>query len=345
MAAAKFGLAGLAVALPLGIITLFFAVAAALALNAEDQQAAIPPELEAIYHQVGARTGVSWALLAAWDGAENGYALPVPSVEQIYAEKIRAELERKRQQAEDWCKEHPEETSKCPPPQPELTPGDEAQLWRSAYALWRSLISQHVETHAQAATPFLAGFDQDTEGAYRHFLSADRAGRAAELLDGYLLLESLEADADQILITPTDPPADWQPVDGFAWPAVAPITSRFGMRISPIDGVYRLHAGVDLGVATGTPIRASKAGTVVKAEPNPTYGLMVVIDHGDGYETLYAHNSGLAVTVGQHVEQGQVVTYSGSTGLSTGPHLHFEVHYYGAPVDPLLMTTERSGRE
>jgi murein DD-endopeptidase MepM/ murein hydrolase activator NlpD len=193
--------------------------------------------------------------------------------------------------------------------------------------------------------PLLADFDQDAEDAYRHFLSADQADQAAELLDGYLLLESLEADADQILITPSEPPADWQPADGFAWPVVAPITSRFGMRVSPIDGVYRLHAGLDLGVATGTPVRASKAGTVVAAEPNPTYGLMVIIDHGDGYQTLYAHNSGFAVTVGQQVDQGQIVSYSGSTGLSTGPHLHFEVHYHGAPVDPLLMLTERSGRD
>lgn len=115
--------------------------------------------------------------------------------------------------------------------------------------------------------------------------------------------------------------------------------------MSPIDGVERLHAGIDLGVSTGTPIRASRAGTVTVASWSDVYGLMVVGDHGDGYQTLYAHGSALGVSAGQQVEQGQVVLLSGSTGWSTAPHLHFEVHYRGAPVDPLLLLSQRHGRD
>lgn len=215
-------------------------------------------------------------------------------------------------------------------------------LLRSAHTAWRQGLIAYIEGHASALTP---EFERDPEAEYGRLLGAAQAARAAELFEGYQLLDSLAVDADEILIIPTEPPADWVPVDGFAWPVVAPITSRFGMRVSPIDGVQRLHAGVDLGVSTGTPIRASKAGTVAVAEWSDVYGLMVVIDHGGGYRTLYAHNSALAVQPGQQVEQGQVVSQSGTTGWSTGPHLHFEVHFNGTPIDPLLLLSERSGRE
>lgn len=144
-------------------------------------------------------------------------------------------------------------------------------------------------------------------------------------------------DSDHVGISPVDPPADWVPVDGFAWPAEGPITSRFGMRVSPIDGVNRLHAGIDLGVSYGVPIRASKAGTVRTAGWSDVYGWVVVVDHGDGYTTLYAHNSELLVRVQDQVQQGQVVSRAGSTGWSTGTHLHFETHFRGTPIDPLLL--------
>ena len=116
---------------------------------------------------------------------------------------------------------------------------------------------------------------------------------------------------------------------GLIWPVPGPITSPFGMRWGS------LHPGIDIGAPMGTPIKAAASGTVLVASYNGGYGNLVVIDHGNGIATAYAHQSQIAVSVGQNVSQGQVIGYVGSTGFSTGPHLHFEVRVNGTPVDPM----------
>jgi murein DD-endopeptidase MepM/ murein hydrolase activator NlpD len=116
---------------------------------------------------------------------------------------------------------------------------------------------------------------------------------------------------------------------GLIWPVDGPITSPFGMRWGT------LHPGIDIGVPMGTPIAAAASGRVIVAGYDGGYGNLVVIDNGNGIATAYAHQSSIAVTVGQDVSQGQVIGYVGSTGFSTGPHLHFEVRVDGSPVDPL----------
>ena len=120
-----------------------------------------------------------------------------------------------------------------------------------------------------------------------------------------------------------------------AAPVNAPITSDFGWRIHPIYGTSRLHAGTDFGVDEGTPVHAADGGVVAEAGWISGYGYTVIIDHGNGMSTLYAHNSEVAVSAGQTVSKGQVVSYSGNTGGSTGPHLHFEVRINGEPHDPM----------
>jgi murein DD-endopeptidase MepM/ murein hydrolase activator NlpD len=100
-------------------------------------------------------------------------------------------------------------------------------------------------------------------------------------------------------------------------------------------GGTQFHAGIDLSVPTGTPIRAAQEGIVVFAGYNGAYGIAVKLDNQNGFSTLYAHNSRILVHVGQTIKAGQVISLSGSTGRSTGPHLHFEVHKDGWPVDPL----------
>ena len=130
--------------------------------------------------------------------------------------------------------------------------------------------------------------------------------------------------------------ATWVQGSGqLAAPVVAPITSDFGWRIHPIYGTRRLHAGTDFGVDEGTPVHAADGGVVVEAGWISGYGYTVIIDHGNGMSTLYAHNSDVAVSPGQTVSKGQVVSYSGNTGGSTGPHLHFEVRINGEPTDPM----------
>ena len=120
----------------------------------------------------------------------------------------------------------------------------------------------------------------------------------------------------------------------FIKPVNSGITSGFGYRIHPILGVRKMHTGIDISAATGTPIRAADAGAVISSGRRGGYGLCVVIDHGGGMSTVYGHCSRLAVTAGREVRQGQVIGYVGSTGLSTGPHLHFEVRRDGTPVNP-----------
>lgn len=118
-------------------------------------------------------------------------------------------------------------------------------------------------------------------------------------------------------------------------PVAARITSQFGPRVHPIFGDVRVHRGVDFGAAAGTPIRAAGAGTVVHAGPRGGYGNVVIVDHGEGIATLYAHQSAVLVSAGDRVVRGTVVGQVGSTGFSTGPHLHFEVRAGGTPVDPM----------
>ena len=121
------------------------------------------------------------------------------------------------------------------------------------------------------------------------------------------------------------------------WPSAASrrITSPFGNRLHPILKIYKFHSGIDIGASYGTNILAANSGTVIKAGYNSSYGYMVMIDHGGGIVTLYAHSSKLLVSTGDVVARGQVIALIGSTGRSTGPHLHFEVRVNGAYQNPL----------
>ena len=121
----------------------------------------------------------------------------------------------------------------------------------------------------------------------------------------------------------------------FIWPASSNyITSRFGLRIHPITGQQKSHTGIDIGAGAGTNVLAAAAGTVTMASWNGGYGNCVMIDHGNGYQTLYAHMSSITVANGAAVSAGTVVGLVGSTGVSTGPHLHFEIFASGSRVDP-----------
>jgi murein DD-endopeptidase MepM/ murein hydrolase activator NlpD len=119
------------------------------------------------------------------------------------------------------------------------------------------------------------------------------------------------------------------------WPASGPITSPFGWRVHPIFGTQRFHSGIDIGAEYGDAIRAADNGVVVFADWMGGYGKAVIIDHGHGISTLYGHQSQLLVSEGQRVNKGDIIGRVGSTGYSTGPHLHFEVRQNGTPVNPV----------
>ena len=126
-----------------------------------------------------------------------------------------------------------------------------------------------------------------------------------------------------------------QSTGSMIWPAISrTITSEYGTRFHPIQKVWKTHTGLDIGASYGTPIAAADSGRVVLAGWNGGYGKCIMVDHGSGLSTLYGHCSSIAVSVGQTVSQGQTIGYVGSTGNSTGPHLHFEVRINGATTNP-----------
>jgi murein DD-endopeptidase MepM/ murein hydrolase activator NlpD len=138
--------------------------------------------------------------------------------------------------------------------------------------------------------------------------------------------------------TPPPPPGVAGAVGGL--PAGLPLasarlTSGFGWRTHPLSGAWRPHSGVDLAAPYGSPIVATAGGVVGTAGWSGGYGLLVAVSHGDGVQTRYGHMSRLAVAPGQQVAAGQVIGYVGSTGDSTGPHLHYEVRIDGRAIDPL----------
>ena len=164
----------------------------------------------------------------------------------------------------------------------------------------------------------LASVREDKEAAIGHMrdLQAQSASLAAKIRS---------AQSSSIVPAPTGAAS----AAGFVWPVQGVLTSGFGWRWG------RMHEGVDIAVANGTPVVAAKAGVVIVAGWMGGYGNLVVIDHGGGVATAYGHNTSVTVGVGQQVEQGQLIAYSGSTGHSTGPHVHFEVRINGSPVDPM----------
>ncbi len=164
---------------------------------------------------------------------------------------------------------------------------------------------------------------------------AEQERRIEELIAEVDALQKEEAKI-QAMLSPTRGPSGSVPVAGkgrFGWPVSGPVTSGFGQRCG--SSGCRMHQGIDISAPVGTPVGASAAGTVVGAGSQGAYGLTVVIDHGDGFATLYAHLSSISVSPGQRVGQGTIVGAVGTTGNATGPHLHFEIRYRGSPVDPM----------
>jgi murein DD-endopeptidase MepM/ murein hydrolase activator NlpD len=118
------------------------------------------------------------------------------------------------------------------------------------------------------------------------------------------------------------------------WPVQGIVTSSFGARMDPFNGEGAFHTGIDIATSKGEAVRAPADGTVIKAGMGTGYGREVVVDHGHGMQTLYAHLSGFAVIAGQDVRRGDILGYVGSSGHSTGPHLHYEVRIHDTPVNP-----------
>lgn len=171
----------------------------------------------------------------------------------------------------------------------------------------------------QAAKEKLLGQLRNSKEAIQDAL--DELEKTSKQLEDYILQIQLAAQR-----------AGGKP--SFTWPANGPITSRFGNRFHPILKVYKMHTGIDIGVPRGTTVKASAPGYVILAGWAGGYGKCVIIDHGGYWSTLYAHMDSISVSLNQQVSAGQMVGKVGSTGYSTGPHLHFEIRFKGEPQDP-----------
>ncbi|SDE50874.1 hypothetical protein SPACI_017690 [Sporomusa acidovorans DSM 3132] len=135
--------------------------------------------------------------------------------------------------------------------------------------------------------------------------------------------EKIQTDMAKLATTPS------------IWPTSGEVTSGFGWRSSPWGDGSEMHPGIDIANSIGSPIFATADGVVVQSGWAGGYGNIVHIDHGNGIETIYGHNSRVSVSVGQSVKKGQIIAYSGNTGRSTGPHAHYEVRVNGTAVDPI----------
>lgn len=170
--------------------------------------------------------------------------------------------------------------------------------------------------------------------SYMKQLTEEQLALQAEIDLYYQQINNIEAEI--IMLTTANVGTDY--VGGsMAWPVpgYSRITSPFGMRTHPITGVYKLHTGTDVSAPIGANFIAANSGTVIKASRDYAYGNMVIVDHGGGVSTLYAHGSEILVEVGQTVQKGDPVLKVGSTGYSTGPHAHFEIRINGEYVDPM----------
>ena len=178
----------------------------------------------------------------------------------------------------------------------------------------RLAASRDAATAAESAKEAALGEIRETESALAEEIEALEAESAA-----------LAATIRSAGSVSTGAPS----ASGLVWPVSGPVTSGFGPRWG------RMHEGIDIAVPEGTSVGAAAAGVVIYAGWLGGYGNLVVVDHGGGLSTAYAHNSAFAASVGDSVSQGEVIAYSGNTGNSSGPHVHFEVRVNGSAVDPL----------
>ena len=202
----------------------------------------------------------------------------------------------------------------------------------------RRLLVARLESDRQSYVAMVQNLEADSLNLEEELRRIAAAERAAQLAAERQAAREAAAAARQAAVAPPAaapaPPA--APDTGaMLWPANGPKTSDYGWRTHPIFGTSRFHAGIDIGAGYGSAIVAAKDGVVVSAGVYGGYGNAVALDHGGGLATFYAHQSSIAVSYGESVSRGEVIGYVGSTGYSTGPHLHFEVRVNGSPTDPM----------
>ncbi len=253
-------------------------------------------------------------------------------------------LEARRQRLLEWLTSHGGEEGAAPPEVIEYTVREGDTLWDLALAHGtdvQTLLRINGISHPSALRVGQRIKILTVPGTIHEVRAGDSLWRIArmyqveeeQIIEANGLEDPSRLQVGQELIVPgakVAATAIASPNGELAWPLRGRITSSFGMRWG------RMHYGIDIAASHGTTVRAAASGKVIYSGWKGGYGNTVMIDHGDGVVTLYAHNSSLLVRVGQRVSAGQPIARVGSTGRSTGPHLHFEVRIDGKPQDPLL---------
>jgi murein DD-endopeptidase MepM/ murein hydrolase activator NlpD len=194
------------------------------------------------------------------------------------------------------------------------------------YGLRQNRVSKPSLHQASAtATPSDGISDQQYSQSLDQFLALRSSAMSGEMMHGLDFSKRFPGSLGGIVNVAYAPSV---------WPVQGIVTSSFGARLDPFNGEGAFHTGIDIATSVGEAVRAPADGTVIKAGMGTGYGREVIVDHGNGVETLYAHLSGFAVTTGQDVSRGDILGYVGSSGHSTGPHLHYEVRIHDTPVNP-----------
>lgn len=223
-------------------------------------------------------------------------------------------LEKQYKEARDYCAQVKAEY-------------EQIQAEQEAKKLELEVRMEDLEEQTIAAANVIAELEFDLD-EFRRAYDENEAAEHEMMNEIDDLIAKLEAEKASANIVSTG---------SYIWPTPScySVSSQFGYRYHPIYGDYRMHYGIDISASSGASILAADSGTVTTATYSSSYGNYVMINHGDGRYTVYAHMSSMAVSVGNTVTQGETIGYVGSTGWSTGPHLHFEVISSGGRVDPL----------
>ncbi len=216
---------------------------------------------------------------------------------------------------------------------------EEAELEKTRIEVAKNTLNEQKEKYKVAKdntekTAILLENTKVVKNNYINLLS-DEEKKLQQQIDTYNQ-QIREIESEIVTLTTANIGADYVG-GGFLWPVpgYSRISSPFGTRVHPITGVTKLHTGTDVPAPKGTHFLAMNSGLVVKASYNAAYGNMVIINHGGGVATLYAHGDNILVQVGQYVNKGDPVLEVGTTGYSTGPHAHFEIRINGQYVDPM----------
>lgn len=203
----------------------------------------------------------------------------------------------------------------------------------------------NAEHDVNVSVPTSRSFDRTAENLPEEAIgpllteNVEDSGELEELLaliedDEISLLMEQQLDEYSTLISEVENTLDFLECKPDLKPVEGRVTSGFGIRRDPVSGRRSMHKGLDIANSRGTDILASGAGVVTYAGYNGSYGKTIVVSHGYGYKSVYAHNNKNLVKVGDHVEKGQLIGEVGNTGKSTGPHVHFEIHFEGKQIDP-----------